>query len=154
MKFGELKSIGHNIADSLASGICLLIGYHEVDVFAEAADGPEGYIRVDFLAGTASGSPVSPSLARAIERYAKDALPDLCQRHGVPLAAFRELSVAYSTSGTGRQFAVTVMDQGGKSETDIFFGVPGRRAKTMDYLGRLRPRRSIRAVAASAGHKL
>ena len=36
MKFDELRSIGHNIADSLASGIGLLIGYYQMDIFGEA----------------------------------------------------------------------------------------------------------------------
>jgi hypothetical protein len=43
MKFGELKSIGHNIADSLASGIGLMIGVYEMDIFGEAANSHEGY---------------------------------------------------------------------------------------------------------------
>lgn len=153
-EFGKLKSIGRNIADSLASGICLLIGYYQIDVFAEAANGPEGYIRVDFLAGKTSGSPVSPSLAKAIELYTKNALPDLCRRHGVPVDAFRQLLVRYTTSSIRPQFAVTVVDRAGKSETDTFFGVPGRRALTMDHLGRLRRKPSVRMTVVSGGHKL
>lgn len=74
MKFGTLKSIGHNIADSLASGIGMMIGVYQMDVFGEAASGPEGYIEVDFLTGQASGAPLSPELARALGLYAK-ALP-------------------------------------------------------------------------------
>jgi hypothetical protein len=49
MKFGELTSIGHNIAHSLASGIGLMIGMYEMDVFGEAANSPEGYFLVDFI---------------------------------------------------------------------------------------------------------
>ncbi|MHB9841539.1 hypothetical protein Q8F57_042780 [Paraburkholderia terrae] len=66
MKIGELKSLGHNIADSLASGIGLMIGAYDIDVFVEAAAGPEGFIIVNFLDGTAFGSPVSAKLQRAI----------------------------------------------------------------------------------------
>jgi hypothetical protein len=47
MKFGTLKSIGHNIAESLASGIGMMIGVYEMDVFGEAAAAPQGYIEVD-----------------------------------------------------------------------------------------------------------
>ncbi len=143
MKFGELKSIGHNIADSLASGLCFLIGHHPIDIFAEAGSGQQGYIIVDFLAGTTSGSPVSPSLALAIERYAKEALPDLCRRHGVSVDAFGELVVRYATIGIERQFIVTVTDRSGKSETDAFFGLPGKRVMTRDALGRPRTKRSV-----------
>lgn len=42
MKFDTLRSIGHNIADSLGSGIGLLIGVYEMDVFGEAAGAPDG----------------------------------------------------------------------------------------------------------------
>jgi hypothetical protein len=33
MKFGELRSIAHNIADSLPSGIGLLIGFYDMNIF-------------------------------------------------------------------------------------------------------------------------
>ncbi len=33
MKLGELKSLGHNIADSLASGVGVLIGVYVTDIF-------------------------------------------------------------------------------------------------------------------------
>lgn len=35
MKFGVLRSIGHNIADSLASGIGLMIGVYTTNVFTK-----------------------------------------------------------------------------------------------------------------------
>lgn len=54
MKFDELTSIGHNIADSLASGIGLLVGVYEMDVFGEARRSPEPCIVVDFVSGTVS----------------------------------------------------------------------------------------------------
>jgi hypothetical protein len=66
MKFDELRSIAHNIADSLASGIGLLIGYYELDIFGEASRSPEGFIVVDFLTGTCRAGAPSESLARAI----------------------------------------------------------------------------------------
>ncbi len=52
MKFDELRSIGHNIADSLASGTGLLIGIYGTDIFGEASRSPERFITVDFLTGT------------------------------------------------------------------------------------------------------
>ena len=51
MRFGELRSIGHNIADSLASGYSELAGVYDLDVFGAA--GGEG-LEIDFLAGTAN----------------------------------------------------------------------------------------------------
>ena len=142
MKFGELKSIGHNIADSLASGIGLLIGHYDMDVFSEAAHSPEGYIVVDFLTGTSSGAQPSESLARAIYLYGA-ALQDLCEKHGTNASAFRELSARYSLDSLGRRFVVTVEDQNGRRSVDEFRGFPGKRVMELDKLGRLRPKRTI-----------
>jgi hypothetical protein len=66
MKFDQLRAIGHNIADSLAGGMGLLIGVYRTDIFDEAGRSPEGFIIVDFLTGTATGASPSPSLARAL----------------------------------------------------------------------------------------
>jgi hypothetical protein len=142
MKFGALKSIGHNIADSLASGICLMIGYYETDIFGEAARSREGYILVNFLSGTSSGGKTSESLARAIALYAEE-LHSLCGRHGTDMSAFRELTARYSMDFLGRQFVVTVEDHTGRRSTDEFLGIPGRRRMELDERGRVRPKRTI-----------
>jgi hypothetical protein len=68
MKFGTLISIGHNIADSLASGIGMMIGVYEMDVFSEAAATPEGFIEVDFLTGRSTGGNVSRTSAETLCR--------------------------------------------------------------------------------------
>ena len=78
MKFGVLRCIGHNVADSLADGNGFLIGMYSMDVFAEAKQSRDGFIKVDFLTGTSSGGLPSYSLARAFELYAK-ALPSFCE---------------------------------------------------------------------------
>lgn len=128
MKFGELKSIGHNIAHSLASGIGLMIGIYQMDIFAEAASSPEGYVEVDFLSGTSTGGRISETLAKAISRYSEE-LNALCRRHGTEASAFRELKVRYLTDLIGERFVVTIEDQSGRRSTDEFVGFPGRRAK-------------------------
>jgi len=129
MRFSALKSVGHNIADSLASGIGLMIGVYEMDVFAEATAGPEGYIEVDFLRGTASGSAASRKLLRAIALY-KDALPGLCQKHGVRLRDFNMLQARFGVDRVyGRHFTVTVENASGKRATSRYLGVPGRRLR-------------------------
>ena len=96
MKFGILKSIGHNIAESLASGIGLLIGVYEMDIFGEAAAAPEGFMEVDFLTGEASGGRPSCDLAQSLKLYA-EALPGLCERHGADISEFRQLTARYSS---------------------------------------------------------
>ena len=130
MRFSALKSVGHNIADSLASGIGLMIGCYEMDVFGEAADGTEGFIEVDFLQGTTSGSPVSRKLLRAICLYSSEALPDLCRKHGVRVNDFKALRARYGVDLVyGRHFSVTVTHKSGKSSSDRYLGVPGRRMR-------------------------
>jgi hypothetical protein len=150
MKFSELKSIGHNIADSLASGIGLMIGVYQMDVFGEAAKSPEGYILVDFIAGSSSGAQPSASLAKAISLYAQ-ALDELCKRHGIRADAFCELKACYSMDSYGQRFVVTVQDQNGRSSTDEYVGVPGRRVMVLDELGRVRPKRHHTSQKAESG---
>lgn len=140
MKFGELKSIGHNIADSLGSGIGLMIGVYEMDIFGEAANSPEGYITVDFLRGTTSGARPSLSLAKAISLYS-EALGELCRKHGTAPEAFSELKARFSLDSHGRRFVVTVGDCNGRRSTDEYLGLPGQRVMELDELGRIRPKR-------------
>ena len=137
MKFGTLKSIGHNIADSLASGIGLMIGVYEMDVFGEAAATPEGFIDVDFFKGEASGGHASAELQRALKLYA-DALPDLCKRQGVEVSEFQHLSARFSGRAKFERFTVTVEDKRGRRSADEYVGRPGKRPKVLDHLGRVR----------------
>ena len=138
MKFADLRSIGHNIADSLAGGCSFLVGAYDLDIFGEAVRSPEGFITVDFLTGTSSGGATSPSLARSIARY-PDALAKLCDRHGASPSAFRVLTARYSTDRSGRRFVVTIEDEKMRRANDEYHGSPGARAKVLDDLGRVRP---------------
>lgn len=137
MKFGTLKSIGHNIANSLASGVGLMVGVFEMDVFGEAAATPEGFIEVDFLTGEASGGKPSAELKRALKLYA-DALPDLCKRHGVEVSEFQHLSARFSGRPMFERFTVTVEDKRGRRSADEYVGLLGKRPKVLDHLGRVR----------------
>jgi hypothetical protein len=128
-KLGTIKAIGHNFADSFASGIGLLVGYYAMDVFAEAAAAPEGFILVDFLKATTAGSPVSASLARAVCLY-RDVLPDFCAKHDVELDELHVLQVRFGTDAAyGRHFLVTVENASGRRSADRYFGVPGKRLR-------------------------
>jgi hypothetical protein len=140
MRFDELRSIAHNVADSLASGYSWLVGMYELNVFGEAASSPERFIEVDFLAGTATGGPISPTLSQAIGRF-REVLPALCKKHGVSEAAFRQLRARYSGSGFSTTFVVIVEDTHGRTATDTYVGIPGARPRTVDHLGRIRTTR-------------
>lgn len=127
MRFEVLKSVGHNIADSLASGIGMLIGVYDMDVFAEAAASAEGFIGVDFLTGSMTGSPASPTLRHAVDLY-RGALPTLCAKQGVEFSKIAAVSARFGSDIVyGRHFTVTVRDDQGRSSTDQYVGTPGRR---------------------------
>jgi hypothetical protein len=140
MKFDELRSIGHNIAASLASGMGLLVGVYEIDVFGEAHRSPGRCIIVDFLSGEVLEGKASPSLTRAVALYGK-ALPDLCRKHRGSHTMLRELSARYSVDTHGPRFVVTVEDYRGLRAVDEYSGVSGSRIRILDHLGRVRRKR-------------
>lgn len=138
-KFNKQRAVGHNIADSVASGIGLMVGIYSMDVYAEAAASPNGYIDVDFLTGATSGGAVTQTFADAIKKY-QAALPKLCESHGIEVADFRKLTARFSGQGVLKGFSVTTEDHQSRCSTDEFSGSPGKRVKVLDRLGRIRPK--------------
>lgn len=131
MKLGELKSLGHNLADSFASGIGLLVGVYEMNVFSEAAASEPGFIEVNFLNASVVGSPISESLQGAINCY-RDALPELCKKHSIELSQIQTLVARFgSDAAYGPHFTVKVRSVDGRSSTDQYVGVPGKRLRTV-----------------------
>jgi hypothetical protein len=127
MKIGELASFGHNLADSLASGICFMVGIYSVDIHGEAAASPEGHIFVDFLTASTSGAPMSPGLARAIRSYS-EMLPELARSHGLDASEIKVLCARFGTDPVaGPHFVVTVETSDGRKSVDQYVGSPGRR---------------------------
>jgi hypothetical protein len=149
MKFGELRSIGHNIANSLAHGNSFLIGVYGMDVFGEAERSTEGFIEVDFVTGVSCGGKPSLSLAHAFELCSR-ALPMFCRTHGASSAAFRRLSARFFGDKHRRRFIVTVEDQEGRRAVDEYAGVPGRRVKVLDPIGRVRKKPTTRTRVTGA----
>ena len=139
MKHNKLRSIAHNIADSLASGIGLPIGIWMTNIFGEAKRSPGGFITVNFLNGEVLVGKASRSLTKAVRRYS-EAFPDFCERQGATISHFRELTVRYSAD-LHRRVLVTIEDQKGRRSTDQYLGNPLRRVKTVDKLGRIRTKR-------------
>jgi len=138
MKIGELTSFGHNVADSLASGICFMAGIYSVDIHGEAAASVEGHITVDFLTGVTSGAHVSKDLGKAIKRYS-ELLPDLAKRHSIDISDIKALSARFGSDPVaGPHFLVTVETADGRRSVDQYAGLPGKRYA--------RPRRSKSAA--------
>jgi hypothetical protein len=139
MKHAKLRSVAHNFADSLACGHGFVIGYCPTDIFGEAGSFPEGYLTVDFLAGTILEGQPSTGLAQAMLRYRK-AFPAFCEKHGALISDFRELTVRYSGDRLGRTFVVTVEDARGRRSSSEYGGIYGKGVKVLDRLGRPRPK--------------
>jgi len=141
MKHAELRAIVHNLADSLGSGIGLMIGHYEMDVYGEAQRSPGGAITVDFLQGTVIEGEPSTSLTGSVALY-RDAFASLCSKAGVSVAEFAEAKARFWTDALNRRFTVTVTGQDGRRSTTEYAGTPGQRVKVIDALGRLRPKPS------------
>lgn len=130
MKLGELKSLGHNLADSFASGIGLLVGVYVMDVFAEAAANDPGFIEVNFLDASTTGSAISGALQGAIKSYS-NALPELCKKHSIEPSQIKTLIARFGTDSVyGPHFIVSVESIDGRSSTDRYIGIPGKRLRT------------------------
>ena len=143
MKHDELRSFVHNVADSLTSGIGLLIGTYSTDVFGEARRSPGGALTVDFLNGTIVEGEASKSLAGAVSLY-RGALAKLISDAGGSISALNEAKVRFWSDCLDYHFAITIEDSAGRRSITEYAGMPGKRTKTMDRLGRLRPKPSVR----------
>jgi hypothetical protein len=154
MKIGILRTIAHNIADSLGSGFSPLAGVFYIDVFGEARRSPGRLISIDFLSGKATRGIVSPALASAIVKY-RNALPTLCGKHGASIKDFKILSARYSTGMLGHRLVVTVQHRDGRCYVDEYVGTPARRIKVTDQMGRIRTKRgklrNLKVVARRKG---
>lgn len=127
MKFGVLKSIVHNAADSLGSRIGLMIGVYDMDIYGEAGQSPGGTLTVDFLTGKIIEGEASESLQRAVALY-RTAFDELCAKHGVEPWWFKLASARYGTTSKHvPHFTIKVEDRDGHSATEVFVGSPGRR---------------------------
>ena len=146
MKHNILRSIAHNIADSLASGPGLLIGIYETDIFGEAKKSQNGFITVDFLNATTTDG--TPSLAKAVGLY-RDALPNLCEKQDVLVTYFHKLTARYSVNAHGGQVIIEIEDKNGRSSIDEYIassskeyiGSPLKHIKVLDSAGRVRSKR-------------
>jgi hypothetical protein len=127
MKIGELASFGHNLADSLASGICFMAGIYTVSIHGEASASPPGYIVVDFITGSTCGNPVSEDLNQAIRRFS-ELLPELAKKHGLEFSEIKALSARFGTDPVaGPHYAVTVETTDGRRSIDQYAGYSGKR---------------------------
>jgi hypothetical protein len=121
----------------MASGLGFVIGHYPMDVFGEAALSPESVIEVDFLNGRVVRGQPSGSLEVAVALFA-EALPGFCESNGAQSTDFKALSAIFDTTPLGQRVLLLVTDQSGRSSTTEYRGVPLKRLKVLDGLGRIR----------------
>jgi hypothetical protein len=137
MKHGELRAIGHNLADSLASGLCLVIGHFDTDVYGEAALSQGGALTIDFLGGRVIEGAASPSLTEAVRQFG-ETLPAFCSANGANVNDVREITARFTSDAVSRGYTVTVEHRAGRRSVTEYRGNPGRRTSVLDALGRVR----------------
>lgn len=136
MKHDRLCAIGHNLADSLACGLCFIIGVWDIHVFDEAAAG-DGSIDVDFLGGKILRGECSEKLRSAVERFA-DVLPAFCRANGADVTDFVGLTATFQATPRGRCVSLNVTDRSGRNSVTEYAGLPLKRLRILDPLGRVR----------------
>ena len=134
MKFGVLKSIGHNLADSFACGNGFLIGLCFTEIYKEAAQVEEGFITVDFLTGTVTGGKPSLDLIKSAMLHSEEALNILCAKQSADPSAFAVLAARFGTDQVyGPHFTVIVEDHKGRRSEDLYVGFPGKKVKRYSH---------------------
>jgi hypothetical protein len=139
MKHAVLRSIVHNVADSLGSGVGLMIGCYGMDIYGEAQRSPTGAITVDFLEATVIEGDLSASLANSVALY-RAALAGQCLKEGGSIDDVVEAKARFWPDLRGGRFSVTVSGKDGRRSTTEYVGTPGQRVKILDGLGRVRPK--------------
>ncbi|WP_430396456.1 hypothetical protein [Ferrovibrio sp.] len=130
MKFGVLKSIGHNIADSLASGNGFLIGVYSASPYQEVKHTSGQPITVDFLSGLVTEGQPSAAFAKAVSLYSQTALDELCKRQGAERAVFSTLKVRFGIAPAHSLYAVVIVeDQKGRRSEELYVGQPLRKPR-------------------------
>jgi hypothetical protein len=75
----------------------------------------------------ASGKTISADFRKVVALY-KEALPELCTKHGLAPSDFTLLEARFGTDRVyGRHFTVTVARRDGRQSIDQYLGVPGKR---------------------------
>ena len=137
MKHNQLHSVANNFADSLASGISLVIGHYDLDVFAVAEANGDRSVLVDFLTGAVKSEVHDRKLKEAVPLFQK-AFPEFCGKHGVSASDFEAFVVRYVAARNGCKYYVTIEDREGQRSSKEYTGIPGRRTEVLDHLGRRR----------------
>lgn len=144
MKRGQLRSIAHSLADSIASGISLMTGSYELDLYGDAAKSPGGELSVDLLNGIVVKGTPSSELSTAISRLSAH-FDRLCQSAGSSRNDCHAAIAHFHSMPTSSGFTLVIEDSAGQvTETD-YEGIPAHRVLERDPRGNPR-RTAIRRI--------
>jgi hypothetical protein len=125
MRFGTLRSIAHNLGDSISTGLGLPIGLYGYDIFGEARNSAQGFIEIDFVNGAMRGAMPSSVLSDAMLQYSRW-FHALAAKHGATVDDFTQLTLRFADAGAyGRHFVATVADRRGRSDSTVYDGMGG-----------------------------
>ncbi len=146
MKHDTLHGVAHNFADSIASGQSFVVPYHviQTDVYAEAAENENDCLVVNILTAQAHGARSGGGVEAALPLL-KSAFPAFCEKHGIRHSDYADFLIRFTRSaravGRGSStYIITIQDRNGKRTSREYIGVPGKRSKVTDELGRPRPK--------------
>lgn len=144
MKRGQLRSIAHSLADSIAGGISLMTGFYELDLYGDAAKSPDGKLSVDLLNGRVIEGTPSAELSTAISSLSLH-FDRLCQTASIARGDCRAANAYFYATPTRTGFTLTIEDGAGRvTETD-YEGTPAHRVLERDPRGNTR-RIAIRQI--------
>jgi hypothetical protein len=144
MKHGQLRSVAHSIADSLACGISLMTGFYDLRIYDDAMRSENGVLTVDLLNGRVVTGTPSTNVASAVLRIPKE-FDRLCSAKGLARSDCRRALAHFHANPITQEFTLVVEDSSGRITEADFQGAPARRVMELDHLGRIR-RRAIRRL--------
>ncbi len=141
MKHSKLHGVAHNFADSLAGGLSFVVPNYilHTTVSAEAAVTEGGVLAIDFLDGTTIGAYSGGEVENAAPLF-RYAFPAFCVKHSVDHSDYRACLVHFFAGVGGNSYIITVEDRDGKRTSREYLGRQGKRSKSMDDRGRVRPK--------------
>ncbi len=140
-----LVSAAHNAADSLSSGCALAFGLHDFPFWTLIEALPAPSIRLDLLDGEIlSSPPEQPTpewvFLQAGFRAAAEQMPEFLRRNDCDPEQVARIGVEFQIVGPVKQYEaeITVEQKSGESSRETYVGLPLRRRRVIDQLGRVR----------------
>lgn len=144
MKHAKLRAVAHNLADSLASGVSLLTGAYELDLYGDAARAPGERLVLDLMNGAVIEGALSPALATALARLGPE-FARLCAAAGTEPGDCRRAIARFHARAGACGFTLLIEDRAGRTTEADYEGTPAHRARDRDAQGRIR-RRPVRRI--------